>query len=370
MLEILGIILLIIVIALLLFIITALLYLYLAPVFGAQPSMEKRRVYEKYDNFEKGKFNNILPPFTVVETDNFVDESVHPRDTREPSIELPIVPLSKGFFEQKIDAPRITWFGHSTLLIEIEGKNILVDPMFGEAASPLLTVGARRFKPGLPLAIQDLPPIDLVLMTHDHYDHLDYESILAIKDKVREFFVPMGMYAHLERWGVDTKRIREFNWKEETQFGNIRLIFTPTHHYSGRALTDRYASLWGGWIFQTPTHNIYLSGDGGYGPHFAAIGEEYGPFDFAMIECGQYSRFWKHNHLFPEQSALVGQEVGADILMPIHWAGFALAMHSWDDPIKRFLEEASNLGIPVTTPRIGEPIILDETTPLPSSHWW
>ena len=121
---------------------------------------------------------------------------------------------------------------------------------------------------------------------------------------------------------------------------------------------------------QSPSHNIYLSGDGGYGPHFAKIGATYGPFDFAMIECGQYSRYWRQNHLFPEESAKAGQDVRAEIMMPIHWAGFALAMHSWDAPVKRFLEAASKLEIPVTTPKIGEPIILDETTPLPSSYWW
>ncbi|MGH1338649.1 MAG: MBL fold metallo-hydrolase [Aureispira sp.] len=370
MLKILGIILLVVVTFLLLLIVLILLYVYKAAVFGAKPSGEKLHAYQRYNNFKQGKFENILPQATIFETTDFIDDSLQPKETRTPDFELPIIPLSKGSFDQKIAAPRLTWFGHSTLLIEMEGKNILIDPMFGEAASPLRNIGAKRFKPGLPLSIEDLPPIDVVLITHDHYDHLDYESILAIKDKIPQFFIPVGMHAHLERWGVASNKIKEFNWYEETLLGEIRFVFTPSHHYSGRSLNDRFASLWGGWILQSTSHNIYLSGDGGYGPHFAKIGATYGPFDFAMIECGQYSRYWRQNHLFPEESAKVGRDVRAEIMMPIHWAGFALAMHSWDAPVKRFLEAASKLEIPVTTPKIGEPIILDETTPLPSSHWW
>lgn len=370
MIKILGILLLIVLAIILLVIALLILYVYTAPTFGAKPSRKKRKEYKEYDNFKRGKFTNIMPQFTVFETAEFVDDSIHPKDTRTPDFELPIVALTKGSFDRKPNAPRITWFGHSTLLVEMEGKTILIDPMFGQAASPFITLGNQRFAPGLPLDIQDLPAIDVVLMTHDHYDHLDYESILAIKDKVPQFFIPLGMHGHLRRWGVPAEKIKEFNWYEETYLGKIRLIFTPSHHYSGRSWRDRFLSLWGGWILQSDNHNIYLSGDGGYGPHFARIGEEFGPFDFAMMECGQYSRYWRQNHLFPEESAKAGHDVGAAVMMPIHWAGFALAMHSWDDPVKRFLETAAKLEIPVTTPRIGEPIILDTTTPLPSSHWW
>ncbi len=370
MLKILGIILLILLAVIVLVVLALVLYVSFAPAFGSKPSRKKRKSYRDYDNYKRGKFMNIMPQFTVFETAEFVDESLHPKETRTPDFELPIVSLTATSFDQKIDAPRITWFGHSTLLVEMEGKTILIDPMFGEVASPLLRVGNHRFKPGLPLQLEDLPPIDLVLMTHDHYDHLDYESILAIKDRIPLFYIPMGMHGHLRRWGVAAEKIKEFNWYEETLFGDLRIIFTPSHHYSGRTLSDRFMSLWGGWIMQSKRHNIYLSGDGGYGPHFARIGEEYGPFDFAMMECGQYSRYWRQNHLFPEEAAKAGQDVKAEVMMPIHWGAFALAMHRWDDPVKRFLEAAAHFEIPVTTPKIGEPIILDATTPLPSSHWW
>jgi L-ascorbate metabolism protein UlaG (beta-lactamase superfamily) len=370
MLKILGIILLILVAIIVVIVASIIIYVYTAPVFGAKPSRKKRKTYREYDNYKRGKFSNIMPQFTVFESAEFKDESLHPKETRTPDFELPIVRLDKASFDTKIEAPRITWFGHSTLLVEMEGKTLLIDPMFGGVASPLLTVGNQRFKPGLPLSIEDLPAIDAVLMTHDHYDHLDYESILAIKDRVPQFFIPLGMHGHLRRWGIPAAKIQEFNWYEETKLGDIRLVFTPSHHYSGRSWRDRFLSLWGGWIMQSSNHNIYLSGDGGYGPHFSRIGEEYGPFDFAMMECGQYSRYWRQNHLFPEEAAKAAHDVKAEIIMPIHWGGFALAMHSWDDPVKRFLEAAATYEIPVTTPKIGEFVLLDEKTPLPSSHWW
>jgi L-ascorbate metabolism protein UlaG (beta-lactamase superfamily) len=342
-----------------------------AKVFGGKPSMKQKQKYSQYPNHKQGKFTNLMPQFTVTEAPDFIDDSSHPKPTRRPDFDIPYVKIDPKSLEQKTKHTRITWFGHSTMLLEMDGKNILIDPMFGDVPSPVSFIGQKRYSKGLPLNIEELPPIDAVLLTHDHYDHLDYQSILKIKDKVKRFYVPLGLNAHLERWNVPASKIEELNWYETANLEGISFTLTPSHHYSGRSLSDRFESLWGGWVIKGALDNIYLSGDGGYGPHFKQIGAEYGPFDFAMIECGQYSRYWRQNHLFPEQSARVAVDVGAKLIMPIHWGAFTLAMHSWSSPVKRLLTKAKEFDIPVTTPKIGEQIVLGkEPSEQPNSTWW
>lgn len=342
-----------------------------AKVFGGKPSMKQKQKYSQYPNHKQGKFTNLMPQFTVTEAPDFIDDSSHPKPTRRPDFDIPYVKIDPKSLEQKTKHTRITWFGHSTMLLEMDGKNILIDPMFGDVPSPVSFIGQKRYSKGLPLSIEELPPIDAVLLTHDHYDHLDYQSILKIKDKVKRFYVPLGLNAHLERWNVPASKIEELNWYETANLEGISFTLTPSHHYSGRSLSDRFESLWGGWVIKGALDNIYLSGDGGYGPHFKQIGAEYGPFDFAMIECGQYSRYWRQNHLFPEQSARVAVDVGAKLIMPIHWGAFTLAMHSWSSPVKRLLTKAKEFDIPVTTPKIGEQIVLGkEPSEQPNSTWW
>lgn len=341
-------------------------------VFGGKPTKEQKELYSQYSNHVEGKFTNLMPQLNIVETPNFIDDSLHPKSTRRPDFEIPYLKVDPKSLAQKTKHTRITWFGHSTILLEMDGKNILIDPMFGEIPSPVpAIIGQKRYSKGLPLTIDELPPIDAVLITHDHYDHLDHQSILKIKDKVRKFYVPLGLNAHLHAWGVSPSKIEELNWYETTTLDGITFTLTPSHHYSGRSLTDRFESLWGGWVIKGALDNIYLSGDGGYGEHFKQIGETYGPFDFAMIECGQYSRYWRQNHLFPEQSVRVAADVGAKLIMPIHWGAFTLAMHTWNAPVKRFLARAKELNIPVTTPIIGEQIVLGKApNEQPKSTWW
>jgi L-ascorbate metabolism protein UlaG (beta-lactamase superfamily) len=346
-------------------------FLKFGKVFGGKPSLKQKEKYSQYSNHQEGKFRNLMPQFTIEEGADFIDDSLHPKSTRRPDFDIPYIKIDPKSLAKKTRHTRITWFGHSTILLEIDGKNILIDPMFGDVPSPVPFIGQKRYSKGVPLTIDELPPIDAVLITHDHYDHLDYQSILKIKDKVKKFYVPLGLNAHLHRWDVPATKIEEVNWYQTTKLEDIELTLTPSHHYSGRSLTDRFESLWGGWVIKGALDNIYLSGDGGYGPHFKQIGEEYGPFDFAMIECGQYSRYWRQNHLFPEQSARVAIDVGAKLIMPIHWGAFTLAMHTWNAPVKRLLTKAQELNIPVTTPKIGEQIVLGkEPSEQPKSTWW
>jgi len=352
-------------------IVLVIIFMKFAKVFGGKPSKKQKQKYSQYSNYEQGKFRNLMPQFSVTKTSDFIDDSSHPKSTRRPDFDIPYIKIDPKSLEQKTKHARITWFGHSTILLEIDGKNIMIDPMFGDVPSPVSFIGQKRYSKGLPLEIENLPPIDAVLLTHDHYDHLDYQSILKIKEKVKKFYVPLGLNAHLHRWDVPTSKIEELNWYETANLAGIAFTLTPSHHYSGRSLNDRFESLWGGWVIKGTLDTIYLSGDGGYGSHFKQIGEKYGPFDFAMIECGQYSRYWLQNHLFPEQSVAVAKDVGAKLIMPIHWGAFTLAMHSWDAPVKRFLAKAKILDIPVTTPKIGEHIVLGKSpNEQPQSTWW
>jgi L-ascorbate metabolism protein UlaG (beta-lactamase superfamily) len=251
----------------------------------------------------------------------------------------------------------------------MDGKNILIDPMFGPVPAPHPWLGRARFTDGLPLEIAQLPMIDAMLISHDHYDHLDYGSIRALNAKTKEFFVPLGVGAHLRSWGIEASRIHEMDWWDEADHGSLHFAFAPARHFSGRGLTDRFSTLWGSWVIHGKQDSIYFSGDSGYGPHFQEIGAKYGPFDFAMMECGQYNEKWPLIHMMPEETAQAAVDLGAKAMMPIHWGTFVLAMHSWTDPVERVTKRAEELGMPVITPRIGAVVSLDALATF-RERWW
>lgn len=230
-------------------------------------------------------------------------------------------------------------------------------------------LGEKRFNKQMPLDIEKLPPIDAVVISHDHYDHLDYETIKKLKSKVDHYFVPLAVGVHLKAWDIPEDKITELDWWQEKTYKDITFICTPSQHFSGRKADNRQSTLWSSWILKTPTDNIYFSGDSGYGTHFTEIGEKYGPFDFAMLECGQYNKQWQDIHMLPEQTAQAGVDLKAKTIMPIHWAGFKLAMHSWTDPIERVSKKAKELNIPLIAPKIGEPFILSNLQSK-NSKWW
>ena len=333
--------------------------------------MDKQQ-YASSPNFENGKFKNLLPTSMSMSAKDMMKTLagfIAGGEDRAPKEKIQVRHPDPAEIASPNGSTRLVWFGHSAFLLQIDGKNLLIDPMFGSTPAPYPWMGRSRFTDGLPIAIADLPQIDAVLLSHDHYDHLDHGSIKALKAKTKEFFVPLGVGLHLRAWGIEASRIHELDWWDEADHEGLHFAFTPARHFSGSRHTDRFSTLWGGWVIRGKKDNIYFSADSGYGPHFAEIGAKYGPFDFAMIECGQYNEKWADIHMMPEESAQAALDVRAKVMMPIHWGSFVLAMHSWTDPVERVTKKADELGMPIITPRIGDVIALDALSEF-HERWW
>ncbi|MEB4819716.1 MBL fold metallo-hydrolase [Bacillus thuringiensis] len=263
----------------------------------------------------------------------------------------------------------VTWFGHSASLLKIEGKKLLLDPMFGDASSPFPLFNSKRYSGVFSLERDDLQEIDAIIISHNHYDHLNYKSIMQLKDRAKHFYVPTGVAQYLIKWGVSPSKISEHNWWDEITFDNIKLVCAPARHFSGRSMTDRDCSLWCSWLILGQETKIFFSGDSGYAPHFKEIGDKYGPFDLTLMECGQYDPRWSAIHMLPEETVQAHIDVQGELLLPIHWGAFTLALHEWCDPIERVTKEANRLEVKITTPQIGESITLKSTN-YPSTAWW
>ncbi len=342
------------------------------PQYGGEPTKEDIKAFEKLGNYENGLFINQIPTSMNLKFGDYFSTAMDffmGEEGREPKGIIPVEKIDSLAIVNNKDLTRVTWFGHSAFLIEIEGKNILIDPMLGDTPSPHSWLGNSRYYDELPIEIEELPFIDALIISHDHYDHLDYESIMKLKNKVGHFYMPLAVGAHFREWEIDDSKITELNWYEEVQHDKLTFICAPARHFSGRGLTDRNVTLWASWIIKSENQNIYFSGDGGYGPHFKEIGEKYGPFDFTMMECGQYNEKWKSIHLMPEETVQAFIDVKGGLLMPIHWGAFTLSLHSWTDPIERVTKEAKRLNVPIATPKVGEPIIVGEEI-YPVSRWW
>lgn len=285
---------------------------------------------------------------------------------REPEKPFPVPRLDRQALDT-IGSARLVWYGHSVLLMQMQGLNILIDPMLGPNASPIAPFKTRRFTDDALKVIDDFPEIDLLLLTHDHYDHLDLASMELLMPKVKQYFVALGCSRHLESWGINSEKIREFDWWDSQNFHGLQITFTPTRHFSGRGLKDRARSLWGGWVFKGENENIYFSGDGGYGKHFKEVGKRLGPFDFGLMECGQYNENWHLIHMYPEESVQAALDAGVKKVMAVHWAGFSLAQHAWKEPAERFYAEAKSKQLPVLAPAIGEVFSITDNETAP---WW
>lgn len=348
-----------------------LLFLTYYPAFGGKSSKEEQNILNQSSNFSNGKFVNQIPTsmemgFTT--TLSLLRDFTRGNPNRKPDRPLPMETLDSLFIKED-QGGKITWFGHSAFLLELDGKNLLFDPMFGPSPSPVPIFGGKRYSDDVPLNAEELPTIDAVFLSHDHYDHLDYGSIKKLKDKVKQFFVPLGVGKHLERWGVDQQKIKEHDWWNEFEFEGLTLACTPARHFSGRSLTDRNATLWCSWVIIGKQSKVYFSGDSGYGPHFKKIGETYGPFDYTLMECGQYDKRWSSIHMMPEETVQAHLDVKGNIMIPIHWAAFTLALHDWTDPIERVTKAALEKGIAISTPKIGERVMIDSIE-YPKSTWW
>ena len=344
----------------------------LSPQLGGTPTKADKKVYATSGHYQDGEFVNLLPTremtgsSTVAVLWKFI---FHKNPLATPPGPLPMLPLDSLTITKKTPAlVRVTWFGHSASLVELAGQNILLDPMLSIEMGPVSWATPNRYNRTLAITPEKLPPIAAVLISHDHYDHLDYETIRKIKDKVGHFYVPLGIGPHLRRWGVAPERITEMNWGDSAKLSGLTLRCTPSRHFSGRGLGNHNSTLWCSWVMQSPAKRLFYSGDGGYGPHFAAIGAAYGPFDLALVECGQYNADWAEIHMRPEQSVQAARDVRAAVMLPVHWGAFTEASHNWNDPIQRATAEATRLGQALTTPRLGEPVTLG--TELPHARWW
>ncbi|HDX9628698.1 TPA: MBL fold metallo-hydrolase [Bacillus cereus] len=282
-----------------------------------------------------------------------------------PLKNLPIVLSDKN--NETLES--VTWFGHSASLLKIAGKKLLLDPMFGDASSPFPVFNSKRYSGAFSLEREDFQEIDAIIISHNHYDHLNYKSIMLLKDRAKHFYVPTGVAQYLIKWGVSPSKISEHNWWDEIIFDNIKLVCAPARHFSGRSMTDRDCSLWCSWLILGQETKVFFSGDSGYAPHFKEIGDKYGPFDLTLMECGQYDSRWSAIHMLPEETVQAHIDVKGELLLPIHWGAFTLALHDWSDPIERVTKEAKRLGVKIATPQIGESITL-KSTDYPSSAWW
>jgi L-ascorbate metabolism protein UlaG (beta-lactamase superfamily) len=356
-----------------LIIIIGLLFINISPEFGGKSTVSKKKHFETTDHYEEGKFINQIETNLDMKIGDMYEVMkgfIVGVPNRKPQFDIPVQHVDSLTLEKDQSVTQLIWFGHSAFLLQMDGKNILLDPMFGDVPAPHPLLGNSRYSSTLPIEIEKLPHIDAIVISHDHYDHLDYGSIQKLKSKTNKFYVPLGVGAHFQSWGIDSNDIVELDWWERSQLGPIELVFTPSRHFSGRGLTDRNNTLWGSWVINGISDKIYFSGDSGYGPHFKEIGDKYGPFDFAMIECGQYDPKWSQIHMMPEESAQAGKDVRAKQIMPIHWGAFSLALHPWTDPVERILKKSQELNINVITPQIGEFITLDSHLSEFHTKWW
>jgi len=291
-----------------------------------------------------------------------------PRVNGVPETALPLTPMSAGQLAAQLSSDTSVYrMGHSTLLLTLENEFWLTDPIFSDRASPVQWAGPKRFHP-VPMDPAELPPIKGVIISHDHYDHLDKGTIKMLHHKVDAFYVPLGVGQHLLDWGVPAEKIREFDWWQEHQVGNVTLVSTPSNHFSGRGLLDGNTTLWSSWVIKTPKHNLFFSGDSGYFNGFKTIGEKYGPFDLTMMENGAYDPMWEHVHMTPEQSLQAHMDLKGKVMLPIHNGTFELAFHAWTDPFERLSALAAEAGQVMATPLMGQRWQLNDT--VPQLAWW
>lgn len=335
---------------------------------GKNPSGKNLERIKKSPNYKKEGFGNISDTPMIVEGTSYFDllkKVVNKPPDSKPSSILPSVKTDlKNIISDK---PYIIWFGHSSYLIKIDNKNILVDPVFSGHASPISFM-VKSFNGSDVYTSDDLPEIDYLILTHDHYDHLDYKTIMKLKTKVNSIVCSLGVSSHLIHWGFDENLINEMDWWQTNKLtDNIHFTATPARHFSGRGLV-RNKTFWSSFILKTQSYNLFLGGDSGYDFHFKEIGEKFGPFDIAILECGQYNSAWPFIHMMPEQTVQATIDLHAKVLLPVHWGKFSLALHRWKEPIERALAAATLQNLKVTTPMIGETIIVGEN--YPGKEWW
>jgi L-ascorbate metabolism protein UlaG (beta-lactamase superfamily) len=308
--------------------------------------------------YRDGVFHNTLPvgPGLQKGSGGAIAEYFFGGGRRKPEAPLPALSPLAGWARRPETGLRATWLGHSTVLLEIDGLRILTDPVWGERASPTSFAGPRRFQP-VPVALAALPPLDAVIVSHDHYDHLDYPTIRALAGQDVPFYTSLGVGAHLESWGVPAARITELDWWESARLahGDLTVSAAPAQHFSGRGLGDRNRTLWSSFVLEGPDHSVFFSGDTGLTSEFREIGSRRGPFDLVMLEVGAFHPAWGDVHLGPQNALAALAMLGGGSFLPVHWGTFNLAMHAWDEPAETLLRLAPDQGAHLVMPRLGEP---------------
>lgn len=330
----------------------------------------------KFFNTNQRDVDDIIPKLGLIKTLKIISDIFLGAKRRSPKEKLPEMYPDLSEFSSAQDDLKFIWFGHSTLLVNLEGQNFLFDPVFSNYAFPIDGLFFKRFQRPI-LSPQDFKKIDYIVISHNHYDHLDKKTIKFFKNQSIKFITPLGVGKTLQKWGVAREKIVELNWGDEYQAGNAQLICTPAQHGSGRGFFDQDKTLWSSWVLKGKKANMYFSGDSGYGPHFKQIGDQHGPFDFTFIENGQYDEKWRAIHLTPPDTAKAYFDLRGKRLVPIHWGMFDLALHHWLEPIHTLFEISQRENINLLTPLLGEIVSLRElkasrawwpTTPLPQLH--
>ncbi|MHA6280109.1 MBL fold metallo-hydrolase [Salinimicrobium sp. CAU 1759] len=336
--------------------------------FGSDPEGDRLQRIKNSPNYRDGSFKNVeetsvnpndVSMLTILKKMIFRPSSVR------PSSELPNVkPDLKNLDANK---PQLVWFGHSSYLLQVNGYRILVDPVFSGNASPFRFFG-KAFEGADHFSAEDMPEIDLLILTHDHYDHLDYPTIKKLLPKITKIATSLGVGAHLETWGVKNDKILEFDWWESVELAQeVSLTATPSRHFSGRSF--KWAqTLWSSFVLDIFGHRIFIGGDSGYDGTFKKIGEKFGPFDLAFLECGQFGKYWPQIHMFPEETIQAAIDLKVKRAVPVHWGKFVLSYHPWNLPIQRFVMAAEKAELDYLSPRPGEQV--DFTSQYKQEPWW
>ena len=341
------------------------------PVLGGRAEGLRLERVQSSRQFKNGKFVNTAPVNQGIKGNPLpvMGEFFFGGANRTPKGELPVLDPRPTWQRPAETGLRVTWLGHSTVLLELDGARVLTDPVFGQRASPTSFAGPKRFHP-VPVALSALPKLDAVLVSHDHYDHLCWPTIRELARLRVPFITSLGVGAHLEAWGVDPKLIAELDWWEEAVLLGGRLKFTaaPAQHFSGRGMGDRNATLWSSWSIQSDHHKVFFSGDTGLTQEFAEVGRRLGPFDVAMFEVGAWHPSWGDIHLGPENALKAHALLGSGAFLPVHWGTFNLAIHAWDEPAETLVKLAEERKTRILTPRLGaafEPSRVEAVDP-----WW
>ncbi|KZK75791.1 metal-dependent hydrolase [Pseudovibrio sp. Ad13] len=336
---------------------------------GQKPNDEHKAQLTQSNQWGEDSFVNELPMVRGPLSEIFRQFVLEPTDHNRPQQDIPVETIGDRLNKPPESGARVTWFGHSTLLVEMDETRILIDPVWSKRASPLPWAGVERFYDPV-IALEELPELDAVVISHDHYDHLDMETVQRLAQQQVQWIVPLGVGSHLEYWGVSKSSITELDWWQSMQIEETTITATPSRHRSGRSVTfsDVNATLWAGWAFNGPEHSVYYSGDTGMHDRFEEIGDRLGPFDLTVIETGAYNPLWKDTHLGPEQAVLVHKLVKGKTMLPVHWGLFDLSSHNWTEPVERVKVAAEKYGVDVAIPLPGGSVEPGQV--ISTEAWW